>query len=160
MLLSLRWFMILERVFLGVLIGTALYIIYFYTTHHNQNYMIARSSAAKTIQIKIPEMPSYDTYYANIKKRDLFSSLINSADLAGLSAATVASGFLPSNFKVVGIVLSKPAEVILEDTNSKQTIFIKQGQAQNGIGIDRVDGKQVTLNYQGQQIQIGLKENR
>jgi len=154
----LRWFMILERVLLVAFAMTCSYIVYFMVTHNNLSFSPELSgSAVKPAEVTVFEIPPYEIYAVKIKKRDLFSSSINSSDFAQLSG-TFSEGALPSNLKVVGIILGKPVEVVLEDTALHQTIFIKQGQINNNISIEKVDGQQLILNYQGQQVSILLKE--
>ena len=159
--ISLRWLTIAECLFFTVFAAACFYIFYFFYSGHQQNqpYMaeikVKNTSVNSTIDLPVP-LP-YESYASKIKKRNVFSSSIDSSELNLANA--VKPGTLPSHLKVVGIVVGDPTEVILEDTNSRQTFFIRQGHEENGMSIQKVESNQVILNYQGQAVTIPLKES-
>ncbi len=163
MSISLHWLVILERMFLGVLGGACLYILYFSTTNHHHlpispDTQTVESTAESTISASVlPSLPSYENYASKINRRDLFSSSTVSTDLSTLTAAP---GALPGDLKVVGIVVGNPSEVIIENTISHQTLFIQQGKETDGISIQKVQAHQVILSYKGESVVIPLKENK
>ena len=163
--ISLRWLTIAECISLLIFVLACLYISYFLLSGSKQNIALIEVPVQRVHKEQVIEIPSvqpYTSYAAKITKRDIFSSSIDTTDLEN---KTVVTGVLPSHLKVVGIIIGKndtgdkPAEIILEDTNAHETIFIKQGKEQNGISIQKVDANQVILNYQGQAVAIPIKEN-
>lgn len=163
MSISFRWLAIFERIFLGVLGGACLYILYFFTANHHNipagpGPQAVESTPESDISAPVlSSLPSYEHYASKINRRDLFSSSTVSTDLSTLTAAP---GALPGDLKVVGIVVGNPSEVIIENTTSHQTLFIQQGKETDGISIQKVQAHQVILTYKGESVAIPLKENK
>jgi hypothetical protein len=70
----------------------------------------------------------------------------------------LSQGGLPSNFKLVGVLIDKPSQVMIEDATTHNTYFISEGQTENGIGVVHADRDTVELNYGGKAISIKVKE--
>jgi type II secretory pathway component PulC len=103
------------------------------------------------------ESKPYDFYAKKINERDVF---VKSEELKVVQQAGAADVQLPPNFKVVGIVFSNPAQVIIEDQVAHQTYFIAENAPSNGISIKRVLSNKIILSYQNQDIEINVKGNQ
>ena len=108
--------------------------------------------------LKLPR--PFDFYSSQINQRDVFSTAaLNAPPPASTQTAAAASGpALPLNYKIVGIVLGDPSEVVIEDTNLKQTLFFVEGETRGDIKIEHISQGGVAINYQGQTQQLKIKE--
>ena len=82
------------------------------------------------------------------------NSVINSANVQ-----QTPTGQLPAQFKVVGLVVADPAQVIIEDASARQTYFITQDKPQAGISIERVEKDKIIVQYQDQSIAIPVNQH-
>jgi type II secretory pathway component PulC len=147
---------VLKRLAIAVTLIAGIYTLYFLgTSYHRRESSPVLSLPEKDSVLKpLPQFDSgsEDALSSVIQSRDIFSS---SGEAVTLN--TTPSGQLPSNLKVVGIIISNPSEVIIEDTAAQHTYFISESNAQAGIHIARIDKDQVTVTYQGQNISIPLE---
>jgi len=88
--------------------------------------------------------------------RDIFS--LSDVDSTGTIENTP-KGQLPAHLKIVGILIADPSQIIIEDTFAKKTFFIDEYHPQDGIKIVRVIANQMTVNYQGQDINVPVTKN-
>ena len=151
---------IIERLLLAMLVGAVAYIVYF---------CVARPlSVTETVTVPAIKPFSSDDgtiavalapyeQYASFFRRDIFSNDPTAADVA--ANPITPAGQLPSNLRIVGIVLAKTPEIIIEDASARQTYFIRQGQVSNNISFKRVEGNTLWLEYQGQEIAVPVKKN-
>ena len=92
----------------------------------------------------------------NFEGRDVFSlSPINTSG----AIENTPKGQLPSNLKVVGIVVARPSQIIIEDSLANQTYFIDEGTTQAGIRIKNVERDQMTINFRGEDIPIPVTKD-
>lgn len=144
---------------------TILCIGYVGSFYLSQNKMTDNQAAVSTAdsadvnaddRVDVQDLKPYDFYAKQIDTRDVFIPLKQAKPVEVKSFG----GQLPSNFKVVGIILAKPVQVIIEDQTAHQTYFITEDAPVNGIGIKSVSGDAIVLNYQGQSIQVNIKGNQ
>jgi len=152
----------LEYFFLLLTVVCVGYIGYFFLTQH------------KTIDVSLPlpsvklqELDSADETTQELRPYDFYAKQINGRDVfvapkqvKTIERTGLAAGQLPVNFKVVGIVLANPAQVVIEDQTAHQTYFVSQDSPSNGISIKYVLKDKIVLEYQNQNIDIKIKGNQ
>ena len=97
-----------------------------------------------------------DEAAGNEQARDIFSL---STDSNGGVVEATPKGQLPSHLKVVGIVISHPSQIIIEDSAVNKTYFVDEAHADGGIKIVKVGTDQMIINYQGQDISVAVSKN-
>ena len=159
MALTLNWslFKYLKRFFIVLTLACAVYTAYFLLINSNvpvqvDNVPPVTEEVVLTPQLEL-KLPAYETAASVVQSRDIFSSSPIPASATGTADQTP-TGQLPSNLKVVGIVIAHPSQIIVEDTSSKQSYFINEDKPQAGISIARIEKDQIIINYQGQSISV------
>lgn len=105
----------------------------------------------------LPPPPVVDVKSYDItNSRDVFS-LASEVGPSGVVDKTP-KGELPQHLKVVGVMVSHPSQIIIEDTFLNKTFFISEGETQDGIKIAEVDKNQMIINYQGEDITVPIKQ--
>jgi hypothetical protein len=93
----------------------------------------------------------------NVQARDIFS-LTAEVSPSG-NVENTPKGQLPAHLKVVGILISHPSQIIIENAFEKKTYFIDEGGSpQDGIKIVRVGKDQMIINYQGEEISVPVSK--
>ncbi|MBM3251575.1 MAG: hypothetical protein FJZ11_02170 [Candidatus Omnitrophica bacterium] len=105
----------------------------------------------KEIQISQPK--DYGYYNKQFAKRDIFvaPSIEKQADVSPLGSQQAIK-----NFKLVGIVLDKKPEAILENNVTKETYFLNKGDKLDSIQIKEILESKVILLYGGDEIELEL----
>jgi hypothetical protein len=154
----------LEYLFLIVTFMTIAYIGHFFFSNKKPDYATVpapvKSSKSVPEQVVNLDLKPYEFYARSIENRDIFTTTSASTSGGDALKPTIPAGQLPPNLKVVGLDLGPKAQVIIEDVNSNQTYFITQAKSEIGISIQSVEKDKISLNYQGQRIEIGLKGNQ
>lgn len=105
--------------------------------------------------IVFPESQPFEKIADKIQDRDIFTRVSSQPDVTTANP----TGQLPANIKVVGIIIGKPSQVVLEDSQQKSTQFIVEGQKPiNGVNFERIEKGVIYLNYQGQVIPIHIEK--
>jgi hypothetical protein len=151
-----KWFLILT-----IILGAG-YILNFML--NNQRY----SSAPQTQEpLQAGQVPGQETMEESRMSLEQISSVINQRDIFQAKAETAISsgqaaaaptGELPANLKVVGILVGRPSQIIIEDATIRQTYFINEGETQGGIRLQRVDPDKFVINYLDQDIAININQ--
>ncbi|MEM7817027.1 MAG: hypothetical protein QXZ20_03880, partial [Candidatus Aenigmatarchaeota archaeon] len=96
------------------------------------------------------------SYYLELaRERDIFSkgrrAIIPSFQKAPSSAILEAT----QSLKLVGIAWSDDPDVMIEDTKTQRTYFLKRGQyLENGVKVETVFKDKVILSYKGEEIEL------
>ena len=149
------------QILLGSVVLLSLgYIGFFQINYKDKDVVLPHSLATVNTSpavLVLPQAQPYEKVAEILKERDIFSRISLQPDLN----SAVPSGQLPPNIKLVGIIISNPTQVVLEDTLLKQTQFIIEGQKTvDGINIERIENEKgvVYLNYHGQIIPLHLEK--
>jgi type II secretory pathway component PulC len=161
--LNLTYLRFATRALMALALSGIIYLAFFilknlqHPTMSEYEPMVAEN---KAISAPIPalDLKSSESIATLVKERDIFSS-DHSGDANTMNLQETPAGQLPSHLKVVGIMNSKPSQVIIEDTLTKQTYFITEANPQGGISLVHVDGTQVQVSYQGEIINITTGKN-
>ncbi|NLE65594.1 MAG: hypothetical protein GX606_06735 [Elusimicrobia bacterium] len=103
-----------------------------------------------------------DGVAVQVISQDVFQGLLAARDLFSppeveKNEAAEDSGDFSAQFQVVGIVLGADPQVIVEDRNTRKTIFVGSRQETSGMRIDRVEKGKIHLTYQGRSYGIDIK---
>lgn len=106
-------------------------------------------------KLALGEAKAIGPYLEQLRERDLFQSpwqQTKTSDTKGATASTGAEAL--KQFKLVGVVLDKDPKAIIEDSQSKETLFVSKGQSVgSGIVEDISEGK-VHIKYNGQIVEL------
>ena len=150
-----------QLVSLLVLLASVAYIGVFVAHRKGNDLSVAadpagdREADAVTDSI-VPADDSLESYTNKIASRDIFSSASPSVPFVPSAGETE----LPVNLKVVGIVVGKPSEIIIEDSSVHQTYFIPEGQSQGGITLQKISDGSALLLSQGKTVVVKIKGTR
>jgi hypothetical protein len=150
---------LIQRLSVVVTIVSVLYVVFFFLFKNKDNGFPIQSSAvpAKGIDLVSPSsMFGIKPYTLSVDARDVFS--LNPVNPSGAEATQTPKGQLPDHFKIVGILIAHPSQIIIEDSLVNKTFFINEGTPQDGISIVRVGRDQMVINYQGQNISIPVNK--
>jgi type II secretory pathway component PulC len=142
-------------------LGSCAYVIFFLVFKNKDNLLPEnnRIIGANNISLLSPS-PVFDLKSEDASldphARDIFS-MGTAVDLSGVENTPI--GQLPDHFKIVGILIAHPSQIIIEDRLANKTYFINEGSPQAGIKIMRVRKDQMIINYQGQNISVPIDKN-
>jgi hypothetical protein len=105
--------------------------------------------------VPVLDLKSYDGS-GSIEARDIFSP----ATVGPYGEVeNTPKGQLPAHLKIVGILISNPSQIVIEDTLAGKTYFINEGESQAGIKIKQVSRDQMIINFQGQDIHVPITKS-
>ena len=149
-----NFFKPLERFLVIVIALFFLYIVYiFFFTGQDPRAVLTQ--AEKSFQkeefekIVVAEVRPSAYYTLPVQQRNIFG---NSSSVPVIAAASVPE--LTRNLKLVGIILGKTPEAVIEDTEGKQTFFLKKGESFKNAIVEEIQEKKVILLVGGQRIEL------
>jgi type II secretory pathway component PulC len=125
------------------------------------------SQAAEDVSAVVRELQPFSVYESQLGQRNLFQAPEPKVPVAqpqpedaGLEQEPVVltSDTLPEHLKVVGIIVGKPSEVVIEDTKAQQTFFIQEGDNIGDFAMQRLGEDKIIIKYQGQNFQIPIRQ--
>jgi hypothetical protein len=142
---------IFNQFLLLVLLGLAGFLVYemmFEVESIGRPARVVRSGEKTEISFfdRQEEKP-FSYYEQQFLKRNIFEAAPKAVD------ETVKVS-LANKFKVVGIVLGRIPEVVLEDVESKKTLFLHQGDRVDGAEVVRIQEGKVILRIDDEEIEI------
>lgn len=153
---------LVQRLAMVLTLGCCVYVVVFLLSKNPENSMTAENidSPKKAVglvsPVSVTDMKPFDATLSS-QARDIFSlpTVVNPSG----NAENTPKGELPSHMKVVGILLSNPSQIVIEDTLANKTYFIDEGHPQAGIKILHVNKDQMIINYQGQDIAVPITKD-
>jgi len=101
---------------------------------------------------------SIDQFRQVFQERDFFaipySSPLQPATPNNLPTQALSSGFDVSAYRLVGIVLDRKPQVVIEDLRNKQTLFLRPGESLEGAVLEEIQKDRARFLYQGQQWEL------
>jgi hypothetical protein len=152
---------LVQRLAILLTLGCLAYVIFFFCFKNQDSFIAEGGSALQgkgiTLASSLPvfNLKPYEAS-PNSQARDIFSL---ASEVPSTSVPNTPKGQLPDHLKVVGILISHPSQVVIEDTLSHASYFIDEGHPQQGIKIVKVSKDQVVINYQGQDIVLPAIKN-
>jgi len=93
------------------------------------------------------------SYLDQLDSRDIFNtSFYDAAPLAADPAETFQDP--TQNLKLVGVILDKNPQAIIEDSHNKQTFFVNKGDTVSDAVIEEIQEGKIILNYQGRRYEL------
>ena len=160
MVWGLRVVYIFEKIFILASVALIVYaVIYFQKPMQSSiGLMSPQQSSFPSTDSKENISVVDDNLVALVAKRDLFNAVLMPKDL-NAALPTQLPNSLPVNFKVVGVILGNPSQIVIEDSNTHQTHFITKGNQSEGIDLLDVNRSQAVIQYQGQEITLPIEAN-
>ncbi len=150
---------LVQRLSMILTLGCCAYLIVFLISRNHDNVMpVEKNGGALKDTVLISASPVLDQPANNDSgpARDIFS--LSDVGPSGAIENTP-KGQLPAHLKIVGILVADPSQIIVEDTFARKTYFIDEYHPQDGIKIVQVKLNQMTINYQGQEINVPITKN-
>ena len=156
---------IVEALLIISLVGLAVYIGYSMKSKDRGEFLIpSDAGVSPAVNLAGPAQPfpalqPYEYYKNDFEQRDLFSSVQNNA-VASPHTSTgppeTTEGF-PSHLRVTAIVLGNPSDVVIEDKNTKSSLFLKEGESAGDLKVLQVSKDAVSINYFGKKYQLTVE---
>ena len=103
-----------------------------------------------------PDPPKSMNFYMDpLSKRDIFNYA--PIDMKEQSHEMM-SPSLPAYLRIVGILMSTPSEIVIEDTQAHKTYFLKEGEVAEPFQIFSLKDGKLVLAYQGQSFEVNLRQ--
>jgi len=139
---------------LGVVVGIELIILLVQVVRPLPTVTVPVASPAPAegaASAGAPELPSLTA----AASRPLFAP--PAAPAAGPASPSGSATQLASRLTLMGIVSGHPAQAIIEDSQTKKTYFVTEGQTVvDGAVLEQVLDSRVVLNLSGERIELGL----
>ena len=156
-----RVFVVLNKFLILVSIVLLIYIGYeFLFTHQDVNAILKEPESTSApqwkeadLKVALPEPKPYTYYTVQIEKRDIFESPLFNKKADDIKAVTNIPE-LTKNLKLVGIVLDKTSEAIVEDLDAKETFFLHKGERIKDAVIDDIQENKIILLYGDQKVEL------
>lgn len=159
--LGLPKILLIKRLCIGLTALCIVWMFFMLSAAYSSKKILPQSLGAvkakelKEIQLNIEPVALPEQF----KTRDIFYAPVPvvaaAAEAPGELPAQVSTA-IPSHLKVVGVLIGNPSEVIIEDTNAKQTYFIREGKPQAGIGIEEVNRNEIVIKVEGRNVSIPI----
>lgn len=137
-----------------ILFGYALYE--FAAARHDINTILKgaspASAAANPQETPAVDVKPYSYYQQEFNSRDIFESPINKKPEEPNPAPSIPE--LTKNLRLVGIVLDREGEAIIEDLEVKQVFFLRKGDRIRDATIDEIKESKVILTYHDQRVEL------
>jgi len=107
--------------------------------------------------IALPSLQSADYYLQKINERNIFKPYVPKT----VKKAAVPGGLvqLMSKYKLVGIAwldLPETASIMIEDTQKKETYFLKQGEQLEGVTVKTIYTDRAVFSHENEETTIKL----
>ncbi|HOX54021.1 MAG: hypothetical protein PHI86_06930 [Candidatus Omnitrophica bacterium] len=109
----------------------------------------------KQQEIKISKPQNYDYYYKQFSRRDIFTAPLSS-DKTDTGVVSSNLKDATKNLKLVGVILGKHPQAIIEDKATKMTHFLNKGDALDKVLVKDILESKVILSSAGEDIELGL----
>ena len=149
--------------FLNIALAALLLLFFGYTILQlfvspvSQIKKISESSERQTPEdkdeIQVTKPKDYEYYNKQFAKRDIFSA---PAIEGGAEGSSVVAQQTVKDFKLVGIILDKQPQAILENSVTKETYFLNEGDKLDRIQIKEILESKVVIIYAGEEIELEL----
>lgn len=152
---------VIRVLFMIAIVLTGYLVIDFIFESPDINHIYERISPAKDqLQEDIePAGRTFLSYLAMVQSRNIFSSLvIEGAQQVGIEEErkTIKQEIaqLSAGLRLAGISLSPKPQVMIENKETNETLFLKKGDAINKLTIQKIFADRVILSYQGETIEL------
>ena len=110
------------------------------------------STQAATIQPVASLLRASSYYLEKVRERDIFRMVPKKqTDIKIVTSKIIEA---TKNFKLVGIAWSDDPDIMIEETVSKRTFFLKKGQMISNVKLEAVFKDKVILSYEGEEIEL------
>lgn len=120
-----------------------------------ENTKSEAEDAATAVQpLELPQPKSFNFYKQELERYDFFQAPWEAPAPKAAETAAVPVYDLSKDFKLVGIVLDKKPQAIIEDLESKQTYFLHVGDSIRNAVVKEIHEGKVVFSYNGQTVEL------
>ena len=146
----------LERALIGVVVILILYAACALWNEFRRPFEFTVPAVASVENALGTGVHPFSAYAEQFARRSLFEFAPAGAQTE-YDAALGAGQPLPPHLKVVGVIITNPPEVIIEDQQAGQTYFLRLEEPNGPFRVRSVSKEQLTLDYQGQSFEVDLR---
>ncbi len=145
------WLNLLNRILLVVFLSVGIIGAYDLFANNQKREMPSEDERPITrlddiLPTKVVKPLAFDAYASVIKNKDIFHSILQpKKKRVGLNQAAQGPEASFRHLKLVGIVLDKNPEAIIEDEKARQTYFLKEGDIFQDVVIEKIQEGKVLL---------------
>lgn len=110
------------------------------------------NAGSLTVQPVASLLRSSSYYLEKVRERDIFKMAPRKQEDIKIVTSKIIEA--TKNFKLVGIAWSDDPDVMIEETVSKRTFFLKKGQMINKVRLEAVFKDKVILSFEGEEIEL------
>ena len=162
----LRWLVICNRGLIFISAGLMVYAAVAFALPKRRppsgitQKEFSQTSEGVSPKIILPEAKPFDNYADVIRSRDIFSiaqpggkSLAeNPNNIPQASFATTQDWI--KNLKLVGILMDREPQAVIEDLQKNETVFLSHGQQLDEAVLEEIQEGKVIFLYQGHRIEL------
>jgi hypothetical protein len=154
---------LIQRLSVVLTLCCCAYVILFLLSQSHNNFLPENSKVVPLKGIDLTsssaafDLRPYQETGQMAQARDIFS--LNTSVSSSGDIENTAQGQFLDHLRIVGILISHPSQIIVEDSLAKKTYFIDEGTSQAGIKIVRVGKERMIINYQGQDISVPINRS-
>ncbi len=104
--------------------------------------------------LTMPQTKSYNFYKQELESYDFFQAPWEAPTTPAETTTATPTYDLSKDFKLVGIVLDKKPQAIIEDLQSKQTYFLFVGDELHNAVVKKIEEGKVTFTLNGQTLEL------
>jgi hypothetical protein len=152
---------IAERILFAATVLLGGYLIYSFgtspKTEEQELVVLPQYKEQSTDQVLVPlkDAPDFAVIKEDIAKRDIFSTEEEKIPEAVKTEAETGSvNELPSNLKIVGVIVGKPTDLVVEDSQSGQTYFLTEGSTRGELTFSKIEQDKLFIQYRGRGFEI------
>ncbi|GEM_PF-5170636 len=149
---------IIERMLLLAIALLSIYAVFIFGQEKNEwspRLAVVQSEPTVVSSQKMLEpLKMISSYTEQLGRRDIFNFASSGIDVSSEQRQAGAEKSLPSHLKIVGVLIGKPSEVIIEDTKVQQTYFVQEGKTVGLFHVLHASKENVVMEYQGQSIEV------
>ncbi len=110
----------------------------------------AGDNSAPIVKVTAPKPSEYYTQPA--QARDLFDTALSKKTNEIKAGSSVPE--LTKSLRLVGVILGEVSEAVIEDTESRQTFFLRKGESFKNAVIEEIEESKVIISFGGQRIAL------
>jgi type II secretory pathway component PulC len=160
---SIHVLAVIERVLMVAVVLLTLYAVFLFRQEKvDRSAHVSMANAESSVNAllspdKMVPLKPISAYAEQLVQRDIFS--FSSAPAEKSPNDAPAAGAWPANLKIVGVMIgANPSEVIIEDAQTQQTYFLKEGETSGVFKVLHISKTSVAIEYQGQSFEVGLQQ--
>ncbi|MFH1360899.1 MAG: hypothetical protein ABIJ41_07730 [Candidatus Omnitrophota bacterium] len=105
------------------------------------------------VKILLPEAKPFSVYASEISQRNIFESPLE-RDKTQTPVTLSSKAELTKNLRLVGIVLAENSEAIIEDLETKNTVFLHIGESIRGAVLEEIQESKIIFTIEDEKVEL------